>query len=131
MREILVQDFEKAVAVSSGNALAVNAGKFSRAAIMAVFQLNGGIEAFAIWAEAHPSDYYTKLFPKLISREAPETNKADDVEDLLTILDGEAKDVTEEPEGVDIKAPVRNSNIGERLAQKASGYADAERGQEA
>lgn len=35
---------------------------------MTVFEQIGGVKRMASWADQNPTDYFTKLFPKLIAR---------------------------------------------------------------
>lgn len=46
-----------------------NVGKYARGAVLHAFQQIGGTEALAAWAVENPTDFYTKLFPKIIARE--------------------------------------------------------------
>jgi hypothetical protein len=59
-----------------------HAGRYAGAAVMFVFELIGGVERFASWADTNPTDYYTKLFPKMISR-----SQQVDISGTLTIDD--------------------------------------------
>ncbi len=125
MNDIALSRFSPVVSVGPSGNLVVNAGNYSRASIIAAFEMNGGLEAFADWAEDNKTEFYTKLFTKLIGREAvAEAPKGDKVEDLLDFLDLEAEDVTgvEEPEATAM--PV--SKIRSRLAKKAALYAAGE-----
>ena len=47
------------------------------------------------WAEENQTDFYTKLFPKIIDRDTPQQGQSS-VEDLLDQLDREIIDVTPE-----------------------------------
>lgn len=47
--------------------LYANIGRYAGNVVMAVFQEVGGVEAMADWAEENPTDFYTKLFPKVIT----------------------------------------------------------------
>lgn len=49
---------------------------------MAVFEQIGGIKRMASWADTNPTDFYTRLYPKMISRSAQV-----DVSGTLTIDD--------------------------------------------
>ena len=125
-----LKKFTKSVAVNSAGELTVNAGRYSRAAVIMAFEMNGGIQGFAEWAEENPSEFYTKLFGKLIGRET-EVTKADDVEDLLSVLDGECEEITEAEvitadEMAIIKDPFEPTQRDLRMARAASQYADAE-----
>lgn len=124
-----MEKLKNVTSVSNGE-LVVNAGKYSRAAIIAVFELNGGITAFAEWAELNKTEFYTKLFPKLIGREA-EGKEPDNVEDLLLELDDDVEDAVFEdvdPDTEDYKpsSPVRTAGLSERMAGAANMYAESE-----
>lgn len=43
-------------------------GRYASAVVMAVFEQIGGVQRFASWADQNPTDYYTKLLPKAMSR---------------------------------------------------------------
>lgn len=65
----------------------LGAGKRARGSVMAVYELLGGDTAMKNWAALNKSEFYTKLFGKMISKEVE--HKVDDsVEDLLDRLDG-------------------------------------------
>lgn len=81
----------------------VSAGKKSSKLVLDVFDMIGGVEAMAEWAEENKGEFYTKLFSKTITRES-EVNHTVGVEDMLDeleeaeengmILDGTYEDVT-------------------------------------
>ncbi len=124
-----VKKFSQVTSVSSGE-LIVSAGKYSRAAIIAAFEMNGGVTAFAEWAELNKTEFYTKLFPKLIGREAEE-KEPDNVEDLLFEMDAddvEDADFEDVPDTEDHKPsrPVRTAGLAERMAGAADMYAEGE-----
>ncbi len=103
----------------------VNAGRYSRGAVIAAFEMMGGIETFAEWADENKSEFYTKLFGKTIGREM-ETKSSDSVEEYLKILDGEAEDITDRVETVrpDASPPLLTA-MEQKLADKARKYVDA------
>lgn len=43
-------------------------GRYAGALVMSVFEQIGGAPRMANWADSNPTDFYTKLFPKMISR---------------------------------------------------------------
>lgn len=43
-------------------------GRFAGAVVVSVFEMIGGAPRMAAWADTNPTDFYTKLFPKMISR---------------------------------------------------------------
>lgn len=57
-------------------------GRYAGALVMSVFEQIGGAARMANWADDNPSDYYTKIFPKMISR-----SQQIDVSGTLTIDD--------------------------------------------
>lgn len=57
-------------------------GRFAGAVVMSVFEQIGGAPRMAAWADSNPTDFYTKLFPKMISR-----SQQVDVSGTLTIDD--------------------------------------------
>lgn len=57
-------------------------GRYAGAVVMSVHEMIGGIHRFAAWADQNPTDFYTKLFPKMISR-----SQQVDVSGTLTIDD--------------------------------------------
>lgn len=75
----------------------VHAGKYARQNVLVAFEMLGGVQALADWAQENPSEFYTKLFTKMIDREpAPASN--DSLEDLLEKLDRQLIDVDPEYE---------------------------------
>lgn len=57
-------------------------GRFAGALVMSCFEQIGGLPRMATWADGNPTDFYTKLFPKMISR-----SQQVDVSGTLTIDD--------------------------------------------
>jgi len=57
-------------------------GRFAGALVMSCFEQIGGLSRMAAWADTNPTDFYTKLFPKMISR-----SQQVDVSGTLTIDD--------------------------------------------
>lgn len=45
-------------------------GRYAGAVVMACFEQMGGLQRMASWADTNPTDFYTKLFPKLVQRSA-------------------------------------------------------------
>lgn len=43
-------------------------GRYSNALVLACFEQIGGLERMAKWADHNPTDFFTKLFPKTMSR---------------------------------------------------------------
>jgi hypothetical protein len=57
-------------------------GRFAGALVMSCFEQIGGLPRMAHWADNNPTDFYTKLFPKMISR-----SQQVDISGTLTIDD--------------------------------------------
>ena len=57
-------------------------GRFAGAIVLSAFEMIGGLPRMAAWADQNPTDFYTKLFPKMISR-----SQQVDVSGTLTIDD--------------------------------------------
>lgn len=57
-------------------------GRFAGALVMSCFEQIGGLPRMAVWADGNPTDFFTKLFPKMISR-----SQQVDVSGTLTIDD--------------------------------------------
>ena len=123
-----MEKFRRVTSVSNGE-LIVNAGKYSRAAIIAAFEMNGGVESFAEWAALNQTEFYTKLFPKLIGREAEE-KAPDNVEDLLLEIDDAVEDADFEDipdtEDYEPSRPIRTAGLAERMSGAADMYAEGE-----
>jgi hypothetical protein len=45
-------------------------GRYAGAIVLACYEQIGGLERMALWADGNPTDFYTKLFPKMIQRSA-------------------------------------------------------------
>jgi hypothetical protein len=78
-------------------------GRFSGALVLSVFEMIGGAPRMATWADQNPTDFYTKLLPKVISRsqqvDFTGTLTIDDaitrLESQSTVIDGEFDEVQE------------------------------------
>lgn len=57
-------------------------GRYAGALVMSAFEMVGGLPRLASWADDNPTDFFTKLFPKMISR-----SQQVDVSGTLTIDD--------------------------------------------
>jgi hypothetical protein len=57
-------------------------GRFAGALVLSCFEQIGGLPRMAAWADSNPTDFYTKLFPKMISR-----SQQVDISGTLTIDD--------------------------------------------
>ena len=83
------------IPAAGGNVIYESVGKYARGAVLYAFERIGGAEALSAWAESNPDDFYTKLFPKVITREVEVSDKRG-VDELLDALDGDY--VVDEPE---------------------------------
>lgn len=63
-----------------------HAGRYARECVLVAFEMIGGVERMADWAGRNPGEFYTKLYPKVITREV-EVHAPEGVEDLLLKLD--------------------------------------------
>lgn len=61
-------------------------GRYAGAVVMACFEQIGGLARMQTWADTNPTDFYTKLFPKLVQRSAQV-----DVSGVVTIDDAIAR----------------------------------------
>ena len=43
-------------------------GRFAGALVLSCYEQIGGLNRMAAWADTNPTDFYTKLLPKIISR---------------------------------------------------------------
>lgn len=89
--------------------LMLSAGKYARQAVLTAFEMIGGVQALAEWAEDNRGEFYTKLFTKTITRET-EVEHRGSLEDYLDELDKHTIDVTPAyHEDVTYTAPVPTS----------------------
>lgn len=75
-------------------------GRFAGALVLSCFEQMGGLPRFATWADGNPNDFYTKLFPKMISRsqqlDVTGTITIDDaISRLENSIEGDCQDVPE------------------------------------
>ncbi len=66
-----------------------HAGRYARESVLLAFEMIGGVERMASWADAHPTEFFTRLYTKVITREL-EVSASQGVEDLLARLDGQS-----------------------------------------
>lgn len=67
-------------------------GKYAGAMVLACFEQIGGLQRFAAWADSSPESFFTKVFPKMISRSAQlEVSGSVTIDDAISRL--EAQDV--------------------------------------
>ena len=65
-----------------------NVGKYARGAVLYAFEKVGGADGLSDWAESNKDEFYTKLFPKIITRESEVTHHKT-VDQLMDVLDGD------------------------------------------
>ena len=68
-----------------------HAGRYARECVLVAFEMIGGVERMASWAEENPTDFFTKLYPKVITKEV-ELHTSEGVEDLLARLDAKQQE---------------------------------------
>lgn len=66
-----------------------NSGKHLRNSVAAAFEMIGGTQALAEWAQVNKGDFYTKLMPKLIVKEIQVDDRRS-IDDMVLELDGVA-----------------------------------------
>jgi len=63
-------------------------GKYAGALVLACFEQIGGMERFVEWGLSNPTDFYTKLFTKMISRSTQvEVSGSVSIDDAISRLD--------------------------------------------
>lgn len=117
--------FHQVASVAPSGELKVNAGQYSRAMIVMAFEMMGGVEEFTIWALDNKSEFYTKMFNKIIGRE-PVGDGGDEVENYLAILDMEAEDVTPPQATPELEEFVSENLTSAKLAEAAKLYTHGE-----
>jgi hypothetical protein len=70
-----------------------HAGRYARECVLIAFEMIGGVDRMASWANENPSEFFTKLYPKVITREV-ELNASRGMEDLLAELDARERSRT-------------------------------------
>lgn len=66
-----------------------NSGRHLRNAVAAAFEMIGGTQALAEWAQTNKGDYYTKLLPRLLPKEIIVDDRRS-VDDIINEMDGGA-----------------------------------------
>lgn len=82
-----------AIPVISGEAYQ-HVGRYAGATVMAAFHQIGGVNRLANWADTNPTDFFTKLLPKIIQR-----SQSVDISGSVTIDDAIARLETNTIEG--------------------------------
>lgn len=73
-----------------------HAGRFMGAAVASVFEQIGGVPRMAQWADTNPTDFYTKVMPKMITRASTvEVNGNLSIDDALSHLESVSPGVIE------------------------------------
>ena len=67
-------------------AVIVHAGRYARNCVLVAFEMIGGVDRLADWAHRNPTDFFTKVYPKVITKEL-KLQTSEGVEDLLARLD--------------------------------------------
>lgn len=114
--------FSRVTAVDEKGELMVNAGRYARRSVLTVYEMIGGDEAMAEWAEENPGEFYTKMFTKVVGKEV-EHNASESVEALLERLD--EAEATGEVVDADYELVEDGSGEG-KLSSMAQAYADGE-----
>lgn len=74
-----------------------HAGRYARECVLIAFEMIGGVERMADWADKNPDAFFTKLYPKVITKEV-EIQASEGIEDLLLRLDsGDGRSKRSEP----------------------------------
>lgn len=73
------------VAAPDGTVM-VSAGRYARHAVLTAFEMIGGVERMAEWADENPGEFFTKLFSKTIQR-SEEVDVGEGIEGMLDRLD--------------------------------------------
>lgn len=79
----------------SDGALYQHVGRYAGRMVLTAFDMIGGVDRLADWANKNPGEFFTKVFPKVITK-PHEIGVSDGVEALLERLDaGEHAEVIE------------------------------------
>lgn len=63
-------------------------GRYAGAVVLACFEQIGGLGRMAAWADANPTDFFTKLMPKLVQRSAQvDVSGAVTIDDAISRLE--------------------------------------------
>lgn len=77
-------------AVGDDGSLYGHVGRYAGMAVVTAFEMIGGVDRLAAWADKNPSDFFTKVLPKTIAKPVEHT-VSEGVEDLLAKLDSDAR----------------------------------------
>lgn len=68
-------------------------GRFAGAIVLSCFEQIGGLERMKTWANTNPTDFYTKLFPKIMARTTQvDVSGSITIDDAITKLERESSD---------------------------------------
>lgn len=68
-------------------------GRFSGALVLSCFEQIGGQDRMAKWADGNPTDFYTKLLPKIISRSTQvDVSGSITIDEAISRLEGNTVD---------------------------------------
>ena len=82
----LSNEITGAVPVNISSETYSHMGKYAGALVLSCFEKMGGIDSFVNWAKMNPTDYYTKLLPKIISSSKNiEVNKGGSDDELIAL----------------------------------------------
>ena len=85
-------------------------GKYAGALVLATFEQIGGVNRMSAWADSNPTDFYTKVFPRVIQRStAVEHSGSIALDDAITRLENQSEII--DADFTDV------SNIRETLAE--------------
>lgn len=70
---------------ADGN-LYAHVGRYAGRMVLVAFDMMGGVDRLADWADKNPGDFFTKVFPKVIAKPV-EHSVSEGVEALLERLD--------------------------------------------
>lgn len=77
-------------------AVIAHAGRYARECVLVAFEMIGGVDRLASWADQNPGEFYTKMFSKTITKEV-EVSAGTGIEDMLAQLDRGEHQPTEIP----------------------------------
>lgn len=77
-------------------------GRYANGVVGTVFEQLGGVERMRVWADQNPTDFYTKLFPKIMTRAQQVDHSGtltidDAISRLERMEEADYTDVTPEP----------------------------------
>jgi hypothetical protein len=83
---IPIREVNRAPSISGEQYAAV--GKYAGALVLSCFEQMGGLDRMVVWADSNPTDFYTKLLPKVIQRStAVEHSGSVTIDDAISRLE--------------------------------------------